>query len=452
MKKILVLGAGLVAGAHTRYLLEQGFHVTVASRTVSKAEAIVEGYENGAAVQLNVKNDEELENLISQCDLAVSLLPYAYHPKVARFCIKHGKHMATTSYVKKAMTQLDKAAKEAGVILLNECGVDPGIDHMTAMKVIHHVQSEGGKIISFISWCGGLPAPEANTNPFGYKFSWSPKGVLLASKNSAHYLRDGEEVFVPGEELFDQYWIVPVEVEGEMIDYEGYPNRDSLPYMETYGIQPSEAMFRGTLRNVGWCSTMKKMVELGMLDEEEWDDLTDMTFADFTAELIGSETENLRQELADYLELDNDSQVIDNMEWLGLLSDDPIQHKREAKRHPLPLDKGAPIDVLTARMLEKMQYEEGERDMLILKHEFVAEYPDHKEEITSTMVDFGIPHGDTSMSRTVGLPVAIGVKLILQGEVELTGVQTPVVPELYEPILAELEELGINFTETWETV
>ncbi len=452
MKKILVLGAGLVAGAHTRYLLEQGFHVTVASRTVSKAEAIVEGYENGAAVQLNVKNDEELENLISQCDLAVSLLPYAYHPKVARFCIKHGKHMATTSYVKKAMTQLDKAAKEAGVILLNECGVDPGIDHMTAMKVIHHVQSEGGKIISFISWCGGLPAPEANTNPFGYKFSWSPKGVLLASKNSAHYLRDGEEVFVPGEELFDQYWIVPVEVEGEMIDYEGYPNRDSLPYMETYGIQPSEAMFRGTLRNVGWCSTMKKMVELGVLDEEEWDDLTDMTFADFTAELIGSETENLRQELADYLELDNDSQVIDNMEWLGLLSDDPIQHKREAKRHPLPLDKGAPIDVLTARMLEKMQYEEGERDMLILKHEFVAEYPDHKEEITSTMVDFGIPHGDTSMSRTVGLPVAIGVKLILQGEVELTGVQTPVVPELYEPILAELEELGINFTETWETV
>lgn len=437
MKKILVLGAGLVAGAHTRYLLEHGFHVTVASRTVSKAEAIVEGYDNGAAVQLNVKNDEELENLISQCDLAVSLLPYAYHPKVARFCIKHGKHMATTSYVKKAMTQLDEAAKEAGVILLNECGVDPGIDHMTAMKVIHHVQSEGGKITSFISWCGGLPALEANTNPFGYKFSWSPKGVLLASKNSAHYLRDGEEVFIPGEELFDQYWIVPVEVEGEMIDFEGYPNRDSLPYMETYGIQPSEAMFRGTLRNEGWCSTMKKMVELGVLDEEEWDDLTDMTFADFTAELIGSEGEDLRQELADYLELDEDSQIIDNMEWLGLLSEDL-----------LPLDKGAPIDVLTARMLEKMQYEEGERDMLILKHEFVAEYPDHKEEITSTMVDFGIPHGDTSMSRTVGLPVAVGVKLILQGEVKLTGVQTPVVPELYEPILAELEELGIHFTES----
>jgi len=436
MKKILVLGAGLVAGAHTRYLLEQpDFHVTVASRTLSKAQAITGGHPNGEARRLNVKDEAALEDLIRQADLAVSLLPYVYHPMVARLCIKHRKHMVTTSYVKEQMAQLDGAAKKAGVILLNESGVDPGIDHMTAMKVIHRVQKDGGEITGFTSWCGGLPAPEANTNPLGYKFSWSPKGVLLASKNSARYLKDGEEVFIPGEELFDHYRIVPVEIEGKVIDFEGYPNRDSLPYVKTYGITMTKGMFRGTLRNVGWCPTMRKIVDLGLLDEEERDDLAGLTCAQFTASLIGS-TGDLKRDLAAYLKIEQDSPVISNLEWLGLLSDDP-----------LPLQKGAPIDILTARMLEKMQYEEGERDMLILQHQFIAEYPDHKEKITSTMIDFGIPHGDTSMSRTVGLPAAIGVKLILQGKIDLTGVQTPVVPEIYEPILKELERLDIHFTE-----
>jgi len=436
MKKILVLGAGLVAGAHTRYLLEQpDFHVTVASRTLSKAQAIIGGHPNGEARRLNVKDEAALEDLIRQADLAVSLLPYVYHPMVARLCIKHRKHMVTTSYVKEQMAQLDGAAKKAGVILLNESGVDPGIDHMTAMKVIHRVQKDGGEITGFTSWCGGLPAPEANTNPLGYKFSWSPKGVLLASKNSARYLKDGEEVFIPGEELFDHYRIVPVEIEGKVIDFEGYPNRDSLPYVKTYGITTTKGMFRGTLRNVGWCPTMRKIVDLGLLDEEERDDLAGLTCAQFTASLIGS-TGDLKRDLAAYLKIEEDSPVISNLEWLGLLSDDP-----------LPLQKGAPIDILTARMLEKMQYEEGERDMLILQHQFIAEYPDHKEKITSTMIDFGIPHGDTSMSRTVGLPAAIGVKLILQGKIDLTGVQTPVVPEIYEPILKELERLDIHFTE-----
>jgi len=441
MKKVLVLGAGLVAGAHTRYLLEQpDFHVTVASRTVRKAKDIIKGYPNGEARQLNVADEAALEGLISQADLAVSLLPYAYHPTVARLCVKHCKHMVTTSYVKEPMARLDGAAQEAGVILLNEIGVDPGIDHMAAMKIIHQVQRDGGEITSFTSWCGGLPAPEANTNPYGYKFSWSPKGVLLASRNSARYLKDGKEVVIPGEELFDHRWNVPVEVEGEMIDFEGYPNRDSLPYMETYGITTTRGMFRGTLRNLGWCETMKKIVDLGLVDTDKLDDMAGLTFAQFTARLIGS-SGDLKQDLAAYLNIAEDSQVMRRLEWLGLLSDDP-----------LPVKKDAPIDILTARMLEKMQYEEGERDMLILQHEFLAEYPDRKEKITATMVDFGIPHGDTSMSRTVGLPAAIGVRMILQGKINLTGVHTPVVPEIYEPVLEELERLGIGFTETWETI
>jgi saccharopine dehydrogenase-like NADP-dependent oxidoreductase len=441
MNKVLVLGAGLVAGAHTRYLLEQpDFHVTVASRTVRKAKDIIKDYPNGEARQLNVADEAALEGLISQADLAVSLLPYAYHPTVAQLCVKHRKHMVTTSYVKEPMVQLDGAAQEAGVILLNEIGVDPGIDHMAAMKIIHQVQRDGGEITSFTSWCGGLPAPEANSNPYGYKFSWSPKGVLLASRNSARYLKDGKEVVIPGEELFDHRWTVPVEVEGQMIDFEGYPNRDSLPYMKTYGITTTRGMFRGTLRNVGWCETMKKIVDLGLVDTDKLDDIAGLTFAQFTARLIGS-SGDLKQDLAAYLNIAEDSQVMSRLEWLGLLSDDP-----------LPVKKGAPIDILTARMLEKMQFEEGERDLLILQHEFVAEYPDQKQKITATMVDFGTPYGDTSMSRTVGLPAAIGVRMILQGKINLTGVHTPVVPEIYEPVLEELERLGIGFTETWETI
>ncbi|MBC7249752.1 MAG: saccharopine dehydrogenase NADP-binding domain-containing protein [Anaerolineae bacterium] len=439
MKHILVLGAGLVAGPLVRYLLEQpDFQVKVASRTLSKAEKLVGDHPRGEAQQLDVNDEAALEALIRQADLAVSLLPYVYHPLVARLCVKHGKNMVTTSYVKDAMRALDQAAREAGVILLNEIGVDPGIDHMTAMRVIHRVQEGGGEITSFTSYCGGLPAPEANTNPLGYKFSWSPKGVLLAGKNPARFLKDGQVINIPGEELFDHYWTVPVEIDGQVIDFEGYPNRDSLPYMETYGITSARTMFRGTLRNVGWCATMKKLVELGWLDEEVREGIAGMTFAQFTAGLIGSEGD-LRRDLAHYLHIDPESQVMSNLEWLGLLSDDP-----------LPLSTGAPIDILTARMLEKMQYAPGERDMLILRHEFIAEYPDHRERITSTMIDFGIPYGDTSMSRTVGLPAAIGTRLILEGHIHLTGVQTPVVPEIYEPVLQELEQLGITFKEERE--
>jgi saccharopine dehydrogenase-like NADP-dependent oxidoreductase len=340
--------------------------------------------------------------------------------------------------VKEAMSKLDPAARAAGIILLNEIGVDPGIDHMTAMRVIHKVQQGGGKVTKFVSWCGGLPAPEANTNPFGYKFSWSPRGVLLAGKNPAHFLWDGQDVSIPGDELFDHYWTVPVGVEGTVLGFDGYPNRDSLPYMQTYGITAPATFFRGTLRYPGWCQTLRKIADLGLLDEKPLDGVAGLTFAQFTAKLIGSDRHNLRAALAAYLDLSLDSPVLDHLEWLGLLSD-----------VPLPAGQAAPIDLLTARMLEKMQYQLGERDMLILKHEFLAEYADRQERITSTMVDFGIPGGDTSMARTVGLPAAIAVAMILRGQIALTGVQVPVVPEIYEPVLAELEAQGIHFVETW---
>ncbi len=440
MKKVLVLGAGLVARPHVRYLLGvPEFTVTVASRTVSKAEALVNGHPRGKALPLNVKNDAELEDLIRQHDLAVSMLPYVYHPKVAEMCVRHKRHMVTTSYVKDEMRALDAEAKAAGVILLNEIGVDPGIDHMSAMKVIHEVEGAGGRIASFKSWCGGLPAPEANDNPFSYKFSWSPMGVLLAGRNPARFQKGGEIVEVPGEELFDHCWPVTISGLGE---FEGYPNRDSLPYQDVYDIEPTDWMFRGTLRNLGWCATLRRIAGMGLLDETPLAPKP-ATFRQFTAQILGvSPDTDLRQHLARRWDLSEDAKPITDLAWLGLFADEP-----------LPEGQDSPIGILAARMEAKMAYQPGERDMLIMQHEFVAEYPDRKDAITATMIDFGIPHGDTSMSRTVGLPAAIAVRLILQGQFpDLSGVHIPVIPEIYEPVLVELDRLGIGLTETMETI
>jgi saccharopine dehydrogenase-like NADP-dependent oxidoreductase len=440
MKKVLVLGAGLVTRPHVRYLLDvPDLEVIVASRTVSKARALVDGHPRGTAIALNVKDEAALEDLIRQADLAVSMLPYAYHPKVAALCVKHRKHMVTTSYVKEAMRALDGPAQEAGVILMNEIGVDPGIDHMSAMKVIHEVERKGGRIASFLSWTGGLPAPEANDNPFGYKFSWSPKGVLLAGRNSARFQKDGQIVEIPGEELFDHYW--PVQVEG-MGEFEGYPNRDSLPYAETYSIQPTGWMFRGTLRYAGWCATLKKFSEMGLLEETPLEPPLS-TFREFTAQVLDvSPDTDFAQYLAEQWGMCHDSKPITDLEWLGLFSDEP-----------LPAGKRTPIDIMAAHMQSKMAYKPGERDMIVMQHEFLAQYPDHKEAITATMIDLGIPHGDTSMARTVGLPAAIAARMIVQGEFEgLVGVHVPVIPEIYEPVLAELADLGIGLTEKVEIV
>ncbi len=435
MKKVLILGAGLVAKPLVRYLLDQpDFEVEVASRTVSKAVKLIDNHPQGTARELNLKNEEGLKEKVSRSDLVISMVPYSFHPKVAQYCIEFKKNMVTTSYVSEIMKNLDAEAKKAGILILNEVGLDPGIDHMEAMRIIHEIKGKGGEILSFISFCGGLPSPEANTNPFGYKFSWSPIGVLLAGKNSAQYLKDSKEIFISPEDLFENYSKINIE---ELGDFEGYPNRNSLPYIELYGIDSTKTMLRGTLRNIGWCSTIKKIVELGLLDEEE-KDWSGMTYRDFLRKLINEPLEkDLKKALSERLNIEENSDIIMRLEWLGLLSETA-----------LPLEHGSALDILGAKMLEKLQYEEGERDMIILQHEFIASYPgDKKEKITSALIDFGIPHGDTSMARTVGLPAAISTKLILEEKITLTGVNIPVIPEIYRPILQELKELGISFKE-----
>ncbi len=435
MKKVLILGAGLVSRPMVRYLLDvPEFEVTVASRTVSKAQVLVGSHARGKAVALNVDNDTELEKQVSAADLAVSLLPYTFHVKVAGFCLKHKKPLVTTSYVSDAMRALDTQAKAAGVILLNEIGLDPGIDHMSAMKIIHDVQKAGGKVVSFMSYCGGLPAPEANDNPLGYKFSWSPKGVVMAGRNDARYLKDGKEVSIPGSELFGNRW--PLKV-AEGYEFEAYPNRNSLPYIETYGLAGVRTMLRGTLRNPGWCETLKAIADLGVLEDDTVrTDITDLT-PEAWLRGYAPGSGSLRADVAAKLGLEEENPTIERFAWLGLFDEKPIG-----------LDAGSNLDILAKQMLDRMAYKPGERDMVVLHHEFGAEYPDRPaRRIFSTLIDCGIPNGDSAMARTVSLPAAIGVKMILQEQLELTGVQIPVVPEVYEPVLAELARLGIECKE-----
>ncbi len=439
MSSVLVLGAGLVAGPLVHYLLDaRGFRVTVATRTVDKAEKLIGGAKNGTAVALDVDDEAALEALIAQHDLSISLLPYAHHPLVARLCVKHKKHMVTTSYVKDAMRAQDAAAREAGVILLNEIGVDPGIDHMSAMQIIHRIRDEGGALVGFTSNTGGLPAPDANTNPMGYKFSWAPRGVVMAGKNPARYLKDGKTIDVPGPELFAHHWPCAIAGFGEL---EVYPNRDSIPYIESYGISTVRSMFRGTLRYPGWCNTLKAIVDLGILDEAERTDLGGLNFAQWTGRLLGMKAAATADDLARHLGIPVKAKPVTDLVWLGLTGSDP-------------LPKGATtyLDVLAQRMLAKMQYAPGERDMLVMQHEFIARYDDRTEKVVSTLVDYGIPNGDTSMSRLVGLPAAIAARMILEDEIDLVGVHVPTVPAIYEPVLEELAALGVRFAETTAVV
>ena len=437
MSKVLILGAGLVAKPLVRYLLDHGFEVIVASRTVSKAINLVDNHPKGTAKELNLKDEESLKKEVFEADLVISMVPYSFHPTVAKYCIEFKKNMVTTSYVSEAMTNLDEAAKNAGILILNEIGLDPGIDHMEAMRIIHEVEGAGGEISNFTSYCGGLPAPEANTNPFGYKFSWSPIGVLLAGKNPAEYKKDGEKVSISSEDLFLNSVNVTIEDLGV---FEGYPNRNSLPYIDLYGIDKTKTILRGTLRNLGWCSTLKKIVDLQLLDQVE-KDWTGFTYASFLRKLMNNPDEqNLRKAVGVYLNIDETSEIIDRLEWLGLLEESPLSRTQASA-----------LDIIGDRMLEKLQYQEGERDMIILQHTFEANYPDGKKDrILSTLIDFGIPHGDSSMSRTVGLPPAIGTRLILEGKINLAGVHIPVIPEIYVPILAELKDVGIEFKEKKE--
>lgn len=433
MKNVLILGAGMVARPMTRYLLEEGISVKVASRTLSKAENLVKGYPEGKAVEWTVDEKKQLRDMIGEADCVVSLLPYVYHVEVAEICLDSGKNMVTTSYVSDEMQVLDKKAREKNILLLNEIGLDPGIDHLSAQSTIDKIHNQGGKVIAFHSYCGALPAPSSSDNPFRYKFGWSPRGVALAGRNSARYLKNGEEIKVRAEDLFKNYFVMEMEVTGDM---EIYPNRDSIQYLSKYNIQEAEEIFRGTIRYPGWCDLWLVISNIGLLNTEE-KPVRDMTYREYISWLVGSKKDNPREAITYFLGWRPEEEVFEKLEWVGLFSEKKI-----------PFEKTAPIDVLVELLKNKLSYSEGERDMVILWDEVVAEINGRKEILLSKLIDYGTMGEDTAVARTVSLPAACAVKLILEGKIKETGVKIPTIPEIYEPVLSELPDVGIELKES----
>ena len=434
---ILVLGAGMVAGPLVRYLLGDGARLTVTSLEQAEAERLVGGHPLGTARAFDLADDEGLSALVAAHDLVVSLVPYAFHPKVAGHCLRHGKHLVTASYVAPAMQELDAAARAQGLTFLNELGLDPGIDHMSAMRVIDAVAREGGRLRSFRSYCGGLPAPDANDNPLGYKFSWAPRGVLMACRNPARYRREGREVQVPSGRLFRDMHLLHVEGAG---DFEAYPNRDSMTYLEAYGLPADiETLFRGTLRNMGWCDTLHAFGRLGLLDDQPHEG--GATRAAYMRSLMGAPAgADVRRAASRKLGQADGCLPATNLAWLGL-----------ADETPLPAGPRAPLDLLGDAMLEKLCYRPGERDMVVMFHEFLwTTAAGGRRRATSRLVACGERGGDTAMARTVSLPAAVAAKLVLEGKITARGVLRPVVPEIYDPVLRELAGLGIECLEETE--
>ncbi|NOR45259.1 MAG: saccharopine dehydrogenase [Candidatus Delongbacteria bacterium] len=435
MKKVLILGAGMVSKPMFEYLLKKEIQITVASNTPENSEKVIGNNPLGKSVYLDIVEDKELmEKLVSEHDLTVSLLPYAFHVEVAKLCIKHKKNMVTTSYVKPEMYELDQQAKDADIIILNELGVDPGIDHMSAMRIIDHIHDKDGKVEEFYSITGAIVAPEVEKNPFNYKFTWAPKGVVMAGNNDGKFLLKGKEVYVPTENLFKDPFSVNFPDVGKLYVY---PNRDSLPYIELYGIPETKTIFRGTFRYDRWCENFDAMKKCDLLSYDKID-LSGKSYADMLAVKIGADnSDNIREKTADFLNISTENRILDAFEWVGLFS-----YKKIGK------EEDSPFEVVSDIMIEKMIVGDTERDMVAMQHTFLASYPDGKREvIKSSLLDFGTVATDTSIARTVALPAAVGVRMILEGKIISKGVHIPVVPNIYNSILDALEELDIKMVE-----
>ena len=418
------------------HFLNSGYKVTSTGIYLHRAQGLIKEHKNGSARVWMVEDEEGLREMIAQHDLVVSLLPPAYHTMVARHCISLNTNMVTTSYVGEEMKSLDEEARKAGVIILNEIGLDPGIDHMSALRVIDHVHEEGGKINKFFSLCGALPSPESADNPFSYKFSWSPKGVIMASNNGARYLKNGSEIEINGADLFKEIF---------QLDFPGvgvldiYPNRDSNQYIDLYGIPEVSTMFRGTFRLPGWCEALNLMKGLNLLSNDKFL-MTGLSYAGMLAQLIGeTNSENIRHKAADVQEVDVESDAMKALNWLGVFADSDMGRKEDS-----------PFEVISDLMIEKMSLQTGDQDMVVLQHNFHVSYPDGRSEIIKArMLDYGSPDAFTSVARTVALPAALASILILEEQIQLSGVYRPLVPEIYIPVLNKLEEIGIKVEETY---
>jgi saccharopine dehydrogenase (NADP+, L-glutamate forming)/spermidine synthase len=444
MKRVLVLGAGMVARPLVaRLLMREDLKVTVADVDAARAALLVSGSSRADSVALDARDQAAVGDLLEQCDLLVSILPWELEPDVTRLAVAKRRNMVSASVRGEAgMDRLADEAKAAGVTLLPEVGLDPGLDHMAISRIVARVRDRGGTVVSVKSYCGGLPAPDADTNCWDYKFSWNPMGAVEASLLDARYLREGREVTVPNDELFARHW--PLRIPG-FDELEAHFSGDSLPYADIYGLDSLYDLLRATLRYPGWAFTMSGIQRLGYNSTESLPD-PPATYAALTRRLAGLSTEEeLVAGLARALDVDVQSSLVERLMWLGLASDDPIQWPQDRPRTPLA--------ALAARMFEKMMFAPGERDLSIMHNEIEAEYPSGvRERSTATLIAYGDPKGDSSMAFTVGTPAAIAATLILDGRIPETGLVLPVKPHIFVPILDEMAALGCAFDERTEVV
>jgi len=433
MKRIAVLGAGFVSKPAVDYFIDRcGYEVIVTSLEKSEAEKIIRGRSAGKAMTWTIDQLDLLDNLVSEVDLVMSMIPPTMHLPVAEACLRHQKSMVTTSYISPQMEALNEECLNRNILILNEIGEDPGLDNMAAKQMIDQVKAEGGKVSSLTSYGAGLPAFEHNNNPFGYKFSWSPKGVVLAAQAPAAYLKKGLKVEVKAKDLLDHHWLVDLEGVGV---FETYPNRDSTKYLEPFELDNDVSLFRGILRFTGWCNTMKALAELDFIDTKVEKQFAGQTYAQFMASLIGlSSPDNISDKTAEFLNIKENSDFIKKIKWLGLFDNKEI-----------PISKGTNADILVDLMVTKMSYSNFEKDMVIIHDEIVAEFPTHQENRIATLLVTGEPGGDSAMSKAVSLPAAIAAKLILQGSIKVRGVQRPTLPEIYQPVLQEMSDFGYSF-------
>ena len=439
MKRILIIGSGRSTSHLIQYLgalaEEKNWHITIADVNIELAKSkIFNPFMQ--AMFLDISDIKNTEEAIQDAHIVVSMLPAHMHIPVAKICLKHRKNLVTASYMSDEMKSLHKEALQKNLIFLNEIGVDPGIDHLSAMKALNEIREIGGEILDFESFTGGLVAPGYDNNPWQYKFTWNPRNVVLAGQGGAvKFIQEGQYKFIPYNKVFRRTEIIDIEGYGK---FEGYANRDSLKYRETYGLENVKTMFRGTLRRPGFCKAWNCFVELGATDDSYTLDCENMTYRDFINTFLAYHpTDSVEIKLRQYLKIDQDDvDLWEKLEWLGIFDNKPIG-----------LRKASPAQILQRLLEEKWSLSPKDKDMLVMWHKIMYQKNKKKFIKELSMVCMGDDETYTAMSKTVGLPLAIATKHILDGTFEQRGAVLPISADIYEPILKELEELGIYFNE-----
>jgi len=439
MKKILILGAGLSTSSLIKYLLdnsqEHDWKITLADYNEDLAKRKIAKHPNGKAIRFDIHNEEQRYAEVAAADIVISMLPASMHHLVAKACLQFKKNMVTASYVSAEVKNMNAEVEKAGLTFLNEIGVDPGIDHMSAMLIIDRIKEGGGQLTDFHSYTGGLVAPKYDNNPWNYKFTWNPRNVVLAGQGTAQFIRNGQYKYIPYHKLFSRIQRANVLSYGE---FEVYPNRDSLKYRSTYGLDNIPTMFRGTMRRPGFARAWNVFVQLGATDDTyTLENSEHMTYRDFVNTFLRYERSvSVETKLAKYLGINEDSEIMYKLRWLGIF-----------KRDKIGLKNATPAQILQNLLEKKWLLDEGDKDMIVMQHRFKYNINNAAREIISSLVVEGTDTVHTAMSKTVGIPVGIATKLILNGIINTKGVVIPTKRDIYLPVLTELEDYEIKFIE-----